>query len=856
MSYLLIHTLPSSIRDSQRTDARVMARTETMPRQLMQDIMNGVGLERPAVSSEPLFCYSVLRSRGEDMHVLSSVRGTETDGVLIAHHLVLRGGEKDRAAQRDSRATPAGIALLLELQHFWETNRQGEPVLLPEEEVQLPGACPATGACATWQVLSGNAENAKILLREPYKQGCVIGVPPGARVRDALRLLHESDALSPQLGWGNDFAVYCAGQRLPTARQRIVCAADSPVLTLARQAGIATLRVLPGLSVQAQSAAPDTAPREEREQAHAKPAPQETSPVSGPETASVPVVASLRNCPEYHFVECPPTGFFAPSGKELKRRRVWARGMYILAAGLLLLAVTVLLRVLRERHDDAAPMKSPPGQEPPRLAVNRETSPLPSLPLDEEEPSVVPNATGVGEQRVPPAPTQGNSPVPPTDAPDTPNTPGGGEPPVPAPQPSTPDDASVTASQTGGGQTDTPGSGKGNAGIESHPGVPQVICAGGVLPPVLLPEDSAELERGEYVLNYRSGGQGDGGYTRLSIPLQPGKTVLRLRRSAPDTVCATVMNGSAPMPGIPVLNYTVRVSGQLSVVEAQGQSAAAQLPYPDSDGNFKHVLLVSKPPVRLRTVGYKEPPLPAERLKVRNLDTYIETEGNTLVLQWQGKPTEEWAKMLVNQTGQLLLTASLDLPDFGYKNELEMASTRSAPKLTAVDKGDHYEWAVTRRFQFSSAVNSKLSKLADAAPKTRNRRSESLTPARLYTLLRQLNARTPSGRREQLVDDYLRFFKNVENIRYAREDLLSDCPDLVPVSDGINAKQRERLLRPESGERLLQAFRNCLTRHIRQAYETRRQEIMNDLPAFDLVLVEVTLRDNKLIWKFKLRPSS
>lgn len=848
MSYRLIHTLPSDTRNAQHFDARILARTVSIPRYLVQDILNGPGRERPAVPSEPLFCYSVLRLRGEDMHVLSSARRASTDGALTAHHLVLRGEEVTRVAREDARATPAGVALLLELQHFWASEQRGESDLLPEGNAELPGVCPTAESCATWQVLSGSAENAKILLREPYDRGCVIGVPSGVRVRDALRLLHESDALSPRLGWGNEFAVYCTEQRLPDARQRIVCAVDAPSLSLARQAGIATLRVLPGLKVQ--SAAP---PREAREREHAERGLQGASPVPEPQPASASPVASLPKSPVYYFAECPPEGLFAPSVEAAEKRHLRAKAVYVTVACLLSLVAPVIFLILGEKRDDPAPHTELPlpGQEPPPLPAPSVSSSLPSLPLDEEEEADSSTISGAEAHPIPPVPDRRTSAAPSPDVRDLPHPPDEVSPPSVV-SPPVADVASESDSGEANAPSAAPGDDVGDRGSVLSRKPPQVVLIGRALPTALIPKDSAVVERGEYILNYRSGSQSDGSYTRLSIPLQPGKTVLQLRRSAPGSIRATVMNGSAPMPGVPVLNFSVQGNGKLSSVSAKGHPAVAQLPCPTDDGSLEYALLVSKLQVRLQTTGYREPPLPAAQLNIQS-ESYIDSEQNGTQLKW--KPAKERAKMLNNQTGQLLPSASLHLPDFGYNNEPKI---KGLPEFTAhLSKRDnHFVWSVSRRFLFLPAVRSAVLHFADPDSGARKHRRESLSPARLYPLLCQLNEESQRERREQLVDAYLRFFKNVDNIRYAREVLLSECPDLVPVSDGVNAKQRELLLRRESGERLLRALRNCLTRCICNAYESRRQELMNDLPTLELVLVEVALKNNELIWTFELSLTS
>lgn len=846
MSYRLIHTITTGVRDTRHSDVCVTARTETMPQQLIQNILNGPGRVQPASPSEPLFCYNVLRIRGEELHVLSSIRGTATAGVLIAHHVVLRGEERSRIVEEDACATPAGVALLLELQHLWETERKGgETLLLPEKEAQLPGACPAVASCATWQVFSGGSENAKILLRDPYCKGCVIGVPAGVRVRDMLRLLHESDAQSPLLGWGNEFAVHCAGQQLPAARQRIVCAVDSPLLSLARQAHVATLKVLPGLHMS-----PDEPEKLQRE----KPM-RASDAATTPEKEAIPEERGARDTPMassnsisvYRFAEYPFEGFFAPGGESTVKRRTWRTWVVYVVPACLLPVVAVILYLTLRKGDDAPPphftqLPLPRQGASPSPPPQQRTMHLPLLPIEEDEKTDTESSQAAGEPSAPPEIANI------TRATETQEQRGQGSGEIPSDTTDVLDPLLTT--ETGiDEETEELQQDMDEPDIETGRKKPQVLYAGRALPASLVPKDSATIESGEYIINYRNSGAGNERFTRLTIPLQPGKTVLQLRRNAADTVSVTVKSGDAPQPGVPVLSYTVRKDGKLGAVKVQGQPAAAQIPYTDGKGKSVYVLLLPTLQARLQTIEYQNLPIPAGKLDITDIDSYIEFENRRLKLKLPEEATAEWVKMLSRQSSKLLPEVTVYLPDLGYINEARTRQPRGRGREYTVEFSqaeNHYEVTVTRRFLFRPSICTDISDFADKFSGV----------SYLYYVLRQLSKAPSRERREKWVDSYLGLFKDADFIRYARKELLPECAELVPKNDALDAKLRERLLRPESGATLFRAFRNYLVQRVRKAYEVRRSEIVSKQQLLDIELVDVRLsKNNKLIWIFEVKPS-
>ncbi len=247
MSYQLIYTVRTQESETTGANATAVVRTRSMSADLERFVAQRTLRIARAVADEPTFCYTTVPDGGELFHVLVSARRGQ-DGARTIHHLVLRDSERCNLLRADDCATPAGVALMLELQRFWAKEWRGQPTIMDEAEACFRGTCPSPHMCATWKVLTGHATSAWALQQAPYCDGCVVSLPVGVRTRDMLSLLHESDAQREDRGWGMGFCVPTMELRLPERKERLFCMANSPLKQRAREAETPVLELRPGLT--------------------------------------------------------------------------------------------------------------------------------------------------------------------------------------------------------------------------------------------------------------------------------------------------------------------------------------------------------------------------------------------------------------------------------------------------------------------------------------------------------------------------------------------------------------------------------------------------------------------------------
>ncbi|MCH5284798.1 MAG: hypothetical protein J1E42_04280 [Akkermansiaceae bacterium] len=205
------------------------------------------------------YSYRIEELGGCIYHLLSSARSTPDGQFLLQHHLALSQQEVHELCHSCACTTPAGVALALEQHHYWQSAATGGEVTLAAPPPLTP--TPGTEGYPTWRFFTGSADNARALHHEPYRQGCVLLVPPGTQSRDLLRLLHESQALSPTLGWGIPFST-CASPAEPPHPARYTCTTPGSTLhRRARQSSCPVLHLAPGLSLPAPDAPQQPAPQ-------------------------------------------------------------------------------------------------------------------------------------------------------------------------------------------------------------------------------------------------------------------------------------------------------------------------------------------------------------------------------------------------------------------------------------------------------------------------------------------------------------------------------------------------------------------------------------------------------------------
>lgn len=176
-------------------------------------------------------------------HILCATHPAEGHS-CSTHCLIFSQDEVQELCARETPPTPAGVMLALEQHKLWAPGAAP----LPAELVP-----PATSA---WLRLTGKSENAAALHIPPYRQGCILLLPRGTASTEALELLHESQVLSPTLGWGIPFRTSAADAEALNPQSYEFTTSGSARHRLAGSASCPILELLPSLDLMPESAAP------------------------------------------------------------------------------------------------------------------------------------------------------------------------------------------------------------------------------------------------------------------------------------------------------------------------------------------------------------------------------------------------------------------------------------------------------------------------------------------------------------------------------------------------------------------------------------------------------------------------
>lgn len=144
------------------------------------------------------YTYRVVTVETGEYHILACAQGS---GI---HNLILTPDEITKLRRNANRPTPAGVMLALSATNFWAADAQA-PTLHCEEPRLPASALPEAEFQQTWKELTGHKNNARAFLTAPFNKECLIVIPSGMDSRKVLQLLHESDWLSSQRGWGRTF---------------------------------------------------------------------------------------------------------------------------------------------------------------------------------------------------------------------------------------------------------------------------------------------------------------------------------------------------------------------------------------------------------------------------------------------------------------------------------------------------------------------------------------------------------------------------------------------------------------------------------------------------------------------------
>lgn len=254
MPYRLIYTGETQPGGAPLPGCGVEARSELMPPALVSYLTEPHRDHCPGGAqgiTGSRYTYHTEEIAGGIQHILTVVSPIGSGHTYRAQHLVLSQKEVQTACALSAEPlTPARMAPAAALLD------PGAPAAvaaiisssLPAEEHYL------SRADSAWQELTGSAAHAQLLLAEPYRRGCIVTVPPGTDSLRLLRLLHESQQLSPILGWGIPFSTSAAEGEEPDARRYTFTTPGSPLHLLARRSACPVLELhhphLPGDSTR------------------------------------------------------------------------------------------------------------------------------------------------------------------------------------------------------------------------------------------------------------------------------------------------------------------------------------------------------------------------------------------------------------------------------------------------------------------------------------------------------------------------------------------------------------------------------------------------------------------------------
>lgn len=234
----------------------IVARSRNMPKSLVENLVScsrfNYGAE--AGMAGPQYAYRVDIIGGHMYHILSSVRRVKHEDQeqesYIAQHLALKADEVQRLWRNMNYPSPAGVMMALEKQGFWLSSWDEPPCWLEQDFIPQMHENMGETEQATWASLTGHKSNALAFHHEPYNRGCLVVVPVEGDSKAALTLLHESDVLTTDLGWGRPFCTHGFGRDVSNNTMRVFTTDDSGLVEKACEQGIPVLNIFVGLDVQ------------------------------------------------------------------------------------------------------------------------------------------------------------------------------------------------------------------------------------------------------------------------------------------------------------------------------------------------------------------------------------------------------------------------------------------------------------------------------------------------------------------------------------------------------------------------------------------------------------------------------
>ncbi|MCI6980640.1 MAG: hypothetical protein MR894_00290 [Akkermansia muciniphila] len=260
MSFQLVYTSAAELLEPGTSGYGVVACSVAMPKLLCDRLVSLSELKEPVDCGiiGPQYSYRLVSMGAHIFHVFTCTGPAGADytgrACYLAHHFVLSAEEAAAMASNPLHPTPAGLVLALRKIGYWAERWEGRPQYLETEPGLTPAAFPSAEGQPAWVACSGNAACARLLAAPPYDAECLLTLPQETRAETALELLHESDSLAPQRGWGRTFTTY--GCRTDSFRvtSRMVAAAGSDLEQAVTRMGGRVLRVVRGMSAESGAA--------------------------------------------------------------------------------------------------------------------------------------------------------------------------------------------------------------------------------------------------------------------------------------------------------------------------------------------------------------------------------------------------------------------------------------------------------------------------------------------------------------------------------------------------------------------------------------------------------------------------
>jgi len=334
MSFQLIYTSAAHLLDSDASGYGIVARSPSLPRNLLNKLIELSEYKEPADAGivGPQYSYRALDCSGTLFHVLSCVQDAGADYTRrrchIAHHLALTYDEVQALRRNVSRPTPAGVALALKRAAFWLPCWEGEPRYIESEPRLTAASLPDAATQATWKAMTGHKSNARAFFTPPYDRACLIVAPRNTRSEDLLLLINESDWLSAARGWGRTFTTYGVQGDSFSETQRICVAVGSDLEQRTAFKNKPILRIGPALAL------PDS--REDSDPESSPLGSGISKAVRASDPSSLPPAPTPSGHLPYKYVESPDEETFdaPPPRNQLLKASCYLAGLLALAGGL------------------------------------------------------------------------------------------------------------------------------------------------------------------------------------------------------------------------------------------------------------------------------------------------------------------------------------------------------------------------------------------------------------------------------------------------------------------------------------------------------------------------------------------